>query len=81
MSYLPTLQANLAECPVPFNEYVYSLVVPGRLTAERSAAVKTDDFDTTPVGEGNGFLVNTQNNPFGSTAPIGSQESGRNNFG
>lgn len=31
-----------------------------------------------PIGEGNGFLVNTQNNPFGCTAPFGSQEYGWN---
>ncbi len=78
MNYWPTMETNLAECAMPFNNFVKSLVVPGRLTAERSAAVKTDNFDTTPIGQGNGFLVNTQNNPFGCTAPFGSQEYGWN---
>ena len=78
MNYWPAMITNLAETHVPFNEYVESLVVPGRLTAERSAAVKTDDFANAPLGTGNGFLINTQVNPFGHTAPIGSQEYGWN---
>ncbi|MFF2389150.1 glycoside hydrolase N-terminal domain-containing protein [Agromyces sp. NPDC058104] len=78
MNYWPAMITNLAETQVPFNEYVESLVIPGRLTAERSAAVKTEDFVNTPIGDGNGFLINTQVNPFGHTAPIGSQEYGWN---
>ncbi|GAB3533720.1 hypothetical protein GCM10027403_08210 [Arthrobacter tecti] len=78
MNYWPAMTTNLAETQIPFNEYVESLVVPGRLTAERSAAVKTEGFETAPIGEGNGFLINTQVNPFGHTAPIGSQEYGWN---
>ena len=78
MNYWPAMITNLAETQVPFNEFVESLVVPGRLTADRSAAVKTENFDSTPIGEGNGFLINTQVNPFGHTAPIGSQEYGWN---
>jgi len=38
MNYWPAMITNLAETQVPFNEFVESLVVPGRLTAERSAA-------------------------------------------
>lgn len=78
MNYWPAMITNLAETQVPFNDYVESLVVPGRLTAERSAAVATEDFATAPIGTGNGFLINTQVNPFGHTAPIGSQEYGWN---
>jgi hypothetical protein len=78
MNYWPAMITNLAETQVPFNEYVESLVVPGRLTAERSAAVKTEDFANAPLGTGKGFLINTQVNPFGHTAPIGSQEYGWN---
>nr|WP_212754304.1 glycoside hydrolase N-terminal domain-containing protein [Nakamurella aerolata] len=78
MNYWPALTTNLAETQVPFNSYVQSLVVPGRLTADRSAAVATPDFAGTPIGSGNGFLINTQVNPFGHTAPIGSQEYGWN---
>ncbi|MFB9571387.1 glycoside hydrolase family 95 protein [Streptomyces yanii] len=78
MNYWPTMITNLAETQVPFNEFVESLVVPGRLTAERSAAVETEDFAHAPLGTGKGFLINTQVNPFGHTAPIGSQEYGWN---
>ncbi len=78
MNYWPAMITNLAETQVPFNQYVTSLVVPGRLTAARSAAVPTEDFADTPIGAGNGFLINTQVNPFGHTAPIGSQEYGWN---
>ncbi|WP_157009298.1 glycosyl hydrolase family 95 catalytic domain-containing protein [Agromyces laixinhei] len=78
MNYWPAMITNLAETQVPFNDYVESLVVPGRLTAERSAAVTTEDFANAPLGTGNGFLINTQVNPFGHTAPIGSQEYGWN---
>lgn len=78
MNYWPAYQTNLAECGSVFTDYVESLVQPGRVTAERSAAQKTDDVINTPIGEGNGFLVNTQNNPFGCTAPFGGQEYGWN---
>lgn len=78
MNYWPAYQTNLAECGSVFTDYVESLVQPGRVTAERSAAQKTEDVVNTPIGEGNGFLVNTQNNPFGCTAPFGSQEYGWN---
>lgn len=78
MNYWPAYQTNLAECGSVFTDYVESLVQPGRVTAEKSAAQKTDDVIHTPIGDGNGFLVNTQNNPFGCTAPFGSQEYGWN---
>lgn len=78
MNYWPAYQTNLAECGSVFTDYMESLVQPGRVTAEKSAAQKTEDVINTPIGEGNGFLVNTQNNPFGCTAPFGSQEYGWN---
>ena len=78
MNYWPAYQTNLAECGSVFTDYMESLVQPGRVTAEKSAGQKTEDVINTPVGEGNGFLVNTQNNPFGCTAPFGSQEYGWN---
>ena len=78
MNYWPAYQTNLAECGSVFTDYMESLVQPGRVTAEKSAGQKTEDVMNTPVGEGNGFLVNTQNNPFGCTAPFGSQEYGWN---
>ncbi len=78
MNYWPAYQTNLAECGSVFTDYMESLVQPGRVTAEKSAAQKTEDVINTPIGEGNGFLVNTQNNPFGCTAPFGGQEYGWN---
>lgn len=72
MNYWPVLSANMAEIALPFNEYVDSIREPGRITAEMSAGVKSGP------GEENGFLVHTQNNPFGMTAPGGSQEYGWN---
>ena len=78
MNYWPAYSTNLAECGTVFNDFMESLVIPGRLTAEKSAGVATENFETTPIGEGNGFLVNTQNNPFGCTTPFGSQEYGWN---
>ena len=76
MNYWPALATNLAECETVFNDFIYSLVEPGRVTAAMSAGVPTEEG--TPIGEGNGFLVNTQNNPFGTTAPFGGQEYGWN---
>lgn len=76
MNYWPALATNLAECETVFNDYMETLVEPGRVTAAMSAGISTERG--TPVGEGNGFLVNTANNPFGCTAPFGSQEWGWN---
>lgn len=78
MNYWPAYQTNLAECGSVFTDYLESLVVPGRITAERSAGMATTDAAATPIGQGRGFLVNTQNNPFGCTAPFGGQEYGWN---
>lgn len=72
MNYWPAFSTNMAETAIPFVEYVDSLREPGRVTAEVSAGVKSEP------GEENGFLVHTQNNPFGMTAPGGSQEYGWN---
>ncbi len=72
MNYWPTLSGNLAECETVFNDYVDSLREPGRVTAAQSAGVVSGP------GEANGFLVNTQNNIYGYTAPSGSQEYGYN---
>ena len=76
MNYWPAFSTNLAECGTVFNDYMKSLVEPGRLTAKMSAGLETEAG--TPIGDGNGFLVNTQNNPFGTTAPFGTQEYGWN---
>ncbi|WP_279160867.1 glycosyl hydrolase family 95 catalytic domain-containing protein [Thomasclavelia cocleata] len=76
MNYWPVFSTNLAECGTVFNDYMKSLVEPGRVTAKMSAGIETETG--TPIGDGNGFLVNTQNNPFGTTAPFGGQEYGWN---
>lgn len=76
MNYWPAYSTNLAECGTVFNDFMESLVEPGRVTAGQSCALPTEEG--TPIGEGNGFLVHTQNNPFGCTAPFGSQEYGWN---
>ena len=76
MNYWPALSTNLAECETVFNDYMESLVEPGRVSAGQSCALPTKV--NTPTGEGNGFLVHTQNNPFGCTATFGSQEYGWN---
>ncbi len=76
MNYWPAYSTNLAECGTVFNDFMESLVEPGRVTAGQSCALPTKEG--TPIGEGNGFLVHTQNNPFGCTAPFGSQEYGWN---
>lgn len=78
MNYWPAYQTNLAECGSVFTDYLESLVVPGRITAERSAATPTKDPVGTPIGEGNGFNVHTANNPFGFTAPQQDQSYGWN---
>lgn len=72
MNYWPVLSTNMSEVALSFNDYVDSLREPGRVTAAMSAGVKSEP------GEENGFLVHTQNNPFGMTAPGGSQEYGWN---
>ncbi len=78
MNYWPSYTTNLAECGFVFNEFVESLVIPGRLTAAACNGVKTEDYMNTPLGDGNGFMINTQINSWGHTWPIGSQEYGWN---
>lgn len=64
MNYWPTYTTNLAECAEPLLDYVEGLRIPGRVTAEIYAGIKSDE--THPE---NGFMVHTQNNPFGWTCP------------
>lgn len=72
MNYWPVYITNLAESGVPFVEYVDSLREPGRVTAANSHGIISGP------GEENGWIVHTVNNPFGLTAPGGSQEWGWN---
>ncbi|MCE9655773.1 glycosyl hydrolase family 95 catalytic domain-containing protein [Clostridium celatum] len=78
MNYWPAFSTNLAECGKVFADYMSSLVIPGRKSAEMSIGAKTDDFETTPIGEGNGFMIHTANNPFGKTCPNGEEYYGWN---
>ncbi|MGL5380469.1 glycoside hydrolase family 95 protein, partial [Clostridium sp.] len=78
MNYWPTFSTNLAECGKVFADYMSTLVIPGRKSAEMSIGAKTENFETTPVGEGNGFMVHTANNPFGQTSPHGEEYYGWN---
>jgi len=72
MNYWPTYITNLEECGLSMVEYAASLVEPGRVTAEKSHGIKNATTKKT------GWIVHTQNNPFGMTAPGISQEYGWN---
>ncbi|MEG2291425.1 MAG: glycoside hydrolase N-terminal domain-containing protein [Clostridium sp.] len=78
MNYWPAFSTNLAECGKVFSEYMNSLVIPGRKSAEMSIGAKTEDFENTAIGEGNGFMVHTANNIFGQTSPNGEEYYGWN---
>ena len=63
MNYWPTYSSNLSECAIPLIEYVDSLRMPGRVTAESYFGIESKP------GEANGFSAHTQNTPFGWTCP------------
>ncbi len=63
MNYWPAYVTNLTETSTPLVEYVDALRAPGRVTAEHHAGVKSEQ------GEENGWMVHTQNTPFGWTNP------------
>ena len=75
MNYWPIYTANLAEIGETMVSYMESLREPGRLTAERVHGI------TNATTLQNGFVVHTENNPFGMTAPSNSQEYGWNPTG
>jgi hypothetical protein len=58
MNYWPAMVTNLKESMTPLVDYIETLVVPGRITAEKHHGVT-----------GGGWTVNVPNNPFGYTAP------------
>ncbi|OHT06867.1 hypothetical protein TRFO_25044 [Tritrichomonas foetus] len=64
MNYWPTYVTNLAECALPLIDYVEGLRIPGRITAEIYAGIKSNS--SFPE---NGFMAHTQNTPFGWTCP------------
>ena len=67
MNYWPTYSSNLAESADPLIAYAKGLVEPGRVTAKVYAGAETKAG--TAIGEGNGFMVHTENSPFGWTTP------------
>lgn len=75
MNYWPVYVTNLAECGTTMVEYMENLREPGRLTAERVHGIENAVEDHT------GFVVHTENNPFGMTAPSNAQEYGWNPTG
>lgn len=75
MNYWPVYVTNLAECGTTMVEYMENLREPGRLTAERIHGIEGAVDDHT------GFVVHTENNPFGMTAPSNAQEYGWNPTG
>ena len=64
MNYWPAYVTNMNECVLPLIDYVESLRIPGRLTAEEYMGVKSSA--TKPE---NGFTAHTQNTIFGWTCP------------
>ncbi|OKL49912.1 glycosyl hydrolase family 95 catalytic domain-containing protein [Boudabousia marimammalium] len=67
MNYWPTYSANLAELAKPLISYATGLVEPGRVTAKIYAGANT--APGTPVGEGQGYMVHTENTAYGWTTP------------
>ena len=66
MNYWPTYSANMGELAEPLIEYV---VKPGRVTAKVYAGAETTNPETTPIGEGEGYMAHTENTAYGWTAP------------
>lgn len=63
MNYWPAYITNLVETVEPLNQYIDSLRYYGRIAAKEYANIVSEQ------GEENGWLVHTQNNIFGWTAP------------
>lgn len=62
MNYWPTMSTNLAECLMPFSDYVESLRAPGRIAAAAAYGIKSGE------GEENGWLVGCFSTAFGYAA-------------
>ncbi|OHT13067.1 hypothetical protein TRFO_03496 [Tritrichomonas foetus] len=71
MAYFPTFVTDLHECATPLLNYVDALRAPGRVTASIYAGITSSEENPE-----NGFLVHTQNTPFGWTCPGWSYEWG-----
>ena len=59
----------MGELAEPLIEYVEGLVKPGRVTAKVYAGAETTNPETTPIGEGEGYMAHTENTAYGWTAP------------
>lgn len=64
MNYWPTYSTNMAECALPLIDYVDKLREPGRVTSAIYTGIKS-----TQNNPENGFMLHTQNTPFGWTCP------------
>lgn len=62
MNYWPTMAANLAECHIPYNEYLHVLQEAGREAAAAAFGIKSEE------GEKNGWLVGCFSTPYMFTA-------------
>lgn len=70
MNYWPAYVTNLSETAIPLLEYVDSLREPGRKTANMYTGIGEDLPDGTPdTSKPTGWMVHTQNSPFGNTGP------------
>ncbi|MDR0531459.1 MAG: glycoside hydrolase family 95 protein [Oscillospiraceae bacterium] len=70
MNYWPAYTTNLAETTPPLLRYVNSLREPGRVTANYYGGVGALKADGTPdTAQATGWMIHTQNNPFGNTGP------------
>lgn len=58
MNYWPTMASNLAECHIPYNEYLEALREAGRVAAAASFGIKSE------AGEENGWLVGCFSTPY-----------------
>ncbi|XCB28910.1 glycoside hydrolase N-terminal domain-containing protein [Arcanobacterium hippocoleae] len=67
MNYWPTYSGNMAELAEPLIAYAESLVEPGRITAKIYAGASTEPG--TKIGQGNGYMVHTENTAYGWTTP------------
>ena len=64
MNYWPAYVTNMAETAEPLVDYIEGIRIPGRITAAIYAGI-----ESTQENPENGFMVHTQNTPYGYTCP------------
>ena len=64
MAYFPTFICDLHECAKPLLDFIDGLRAPGRVTASIYAGINSTEEEPE-----NGFMIHTQNTPFGWTCP------------